>query len=43
MPRRLTTGQLNILNLSSAIPRLPLKVSVGYLEIFLPGHLKAPA
>jgi hypothetical protein len=43
VPRLLTTGQLNILNLSSTFPRSLLKVSAGYLEISKPGYLKAPA
>jgi hypothetical protein len=43
VPKLLTTGQLNILNLSSTFPRSLLKVSAGYLEISQPGYLKAPA
>jgi hypothetical protein len=43
VPKLLTTGQLDILNLSSTFPRSLLKVSAGYLEISQPGYLKAPA
>ena len=43
VPKLLTTGQLNILNLSSTVPRSLLKVSAGYLEISQPGYLKALA
>jgi hypothetical protein len=43
MPKLLTTGQLNILNLSSTFPRSLLKVSAGYLEISQAVYLKATA
>lgn len=43
VPSPLTTGQLNILNLSSAIWQAVLKVSAGYLEISNAIYLKATA
>jgi hypothetical protein len=43
VPKLLTIGQLNILNLSLALPRSLFKVSAGYPEISQPGYLKAPA
>jgi hypothetical protein len=41
--RPLTTGQLNILTFSLALPRSLLKVSADYLEMSPPDSLKAPA